>query len=56
MEKTRENSLIIWRTITYVVYIMNILSSVVDSETLSHQILYIALKDPCAEMSASQIT
>lgn len=31
-------------------------SSVVDSGTLSHQILYTALKDPSAEMSAGHIT
>ena len=41
---------------THIVCITNTLSSVAESETLSHWILYIALKDPCAEMSAGEIT
>lgn len=56
-EEDRENSLITREASTDVVYVMNpFLSSVVDLETLSHQILYIALKDPRAEMSAGHST
>lgn len=56
-KQARENSLITREASIYVVYLTNtFLSSALDSETLSHQILYLALKDPCAEMSAGHIT